>query len=64
MTERTTSLNTDGFRIDWQSTPRLWMATRESYDAAVDAHDIYGLGRTPAEALAHLLEQELDREPA
>lgn len=57
-------MNTDGIRIIWQSTPRLWMALRDSYDGAVDAHDIYGLGKTPAEALAHLLEQELDREPA
>ena len=57
-------MNTDGFRIDFQSTPRLWMATRESYDGAPDNHCPYGLGKTPAEALAHLLEAELDAESA
>lgn len=55
-------MNTDGIDIRFQSTPQLWMATRESYDGAPDSHYPYGLGRTPAEALAHLLEQELDAE--
>lgn len=44
--------------INFQSTPRLWMATREGWEP----EGLYGLGKTPLEALAHLIEQELDAE--
>lgn len=50
----------EDIRIDWQSTPRLWMAYRG--DGERIKHS--GLGRTPIEALAHLIEQELEQEPA
>lgn len=49
-------------RIDFQSTPRLWMAYREGTDFAEDSRPTYGLGKTPIEALAHLIEQELEAE--
>lgn len=42
--------------IDWQSTPRLWMAYRG--DGEHIKHS--GLGKTPIEALAHLIEKETD----
>lgn len=45
-------------RIDWQSTPRLWMAYRG--DGENIKHS--GLGKTPIEALAHLIELEVDDE--
>ena len=47
-------------RIDFQSTPRLWLATREGWEPETTSP--YGLGKTPIEALAHLIEQELDAE--
>jgi hypothetical protein len=45
-------------RIDFQSTPRLWMA----YRGEGDDIKLHGLGKTPIEALAHLIEQELEAE--
>ena len=45
-------------RIDFQSTPQLWLATREGWEPG----GIHGLGRTPVIALAVLLEQEMDAE--
>lgn len=49
-------------RIDYQSTPALWMAYREGTCFAEDSRPTYGLGKTPIEALAHLIEQEMDAE--
>lgn len=46
-------------RIDYQSTPALWMAYREGYEPGWT----HGLGKTPVAALADLLEQELEQEP-
>lgn len=45
-------------RIDYQSTPALWMAYRG--DGEKIEHS--GLGKTPIEALAHLIEQEIAEE--
>lgn len=59
-------MDTNGFRIDFQSTPQLWMATRDGlcWCEECSTKNDYGLGKTPAEALAHLIEQELDKEMA
>ena len=43
-------------RIDFQDTPRLWLATREGWEPG----GLHGLGKTPLEALALLIEAELD----
>ena len=45
-------------RIDFQSMPQLWMAYRGDGEH-IEHH---GLGKTPIEALAHLIERELDAE--
>jgi hypothetical protein len=45
-------------RIDFQTMPQLWMAYRGDGEH-IEHH---GLGKTPIEALAHLIEQELDAE--
>lgn len=45
-------------RIDFQSTPRLWWAYREGWEPG----GLHGLGKTPAEALAHLLFEEIEAE--
>lgn len=45
-------------RIDFQSTPQRWMATREGWEPG----GLYGMGKTPVIALAHLLEQEMEAE--
>ena len=45
-------------RIDFQSTPRLWLATREGWEPG----GLHGLGKTPLIALAELLESEMDAE--
>lgn len=55
-------MNTTGIEIDFQSTPRLWMASREGACHCQECHPPVGLGKTPIEALAHLLEQELEAE--
>lgn len=49
-------------RIDYQSTPALWMAYREGADFAEDSRPIYGMGKTPILALLELFEKaaELD----
>ncbi len=47
-------------RIDFQSTPRLWMAYREGWEP----RGLQGFGKTPIEALALLIEAELDAEEA
>lgn len=48
-------------RIDFQTTPQLWMAYRGDGEPPIEH---YGLGKTPIEALAHLIEQEMEQEPA
>ena len=54
-------MNTYDIEISFHSTPRLWQALRpDTYDGAPDSHSTIGLGRTPVEALAHLLEQEME----
>lgn len=40
--------------IRFQSTPQLWLATREGWEPG----GVHGLGRTPILALADLLEKE------
>lgn len=49
-------------RIDFQSTPALWMAYRDGTCFAEDSRPTYGMGKTPLIALADLLEKELDAE--
>ena len=46
-------------RIDFQSTPQLWLATREGWEPG----GLHGLGKTPLIALAELLGREIETEP-
>ncbi len=45
-------------RIDFQTTLQRWMAYRGDGEKI----ELHGLGKTPIEALAHLIEQELEAE--
>lgn len=49
--------------IQYQSTPRLWMALREGYCGCGECKFPVGYGKTPMEALADLMEQEEEQEP-
>lgn len=51
-------------QITFASTPQLWQAAREGECYCPECHPNVGLGRTPIEALAHLIELELDSEEA
>ena len=55
-------MNTTDIEISFASTPRLWQAAREGECFCQECHPNVGLGKTPIEALAHLLEQELEDE--
>lgn len=47
----------------WHSTPALWSAVdQDTYDGAPDSNHPQGFGRTEAEAIADLLEQEMEAE--
>jgi hypothetical protein len=50
--------------VEWQSTPALYMAIfREEYDGAPDAgFQPVGFGKTEAEAVADLMEQDNERD--
>jgi hypothetical protein len=50
-------------RINFQSTPQLWLAHREGWEGS-ESREPYGLGKTPVIALAELLEKEIDNESA
>lgn len=55
--------NTSDISIKFQDTPRLWLATRaDCWCEDCRGKNEYGLGKTPIEALAHLIELELDLE--
>ena len=50
--------------IRWASTPALWQASREGECYCPECHPNVGLGKTPIEALAHLIELEMEAEDA
>lgn len=47
-----------GVDFSWQSTPQLWAAMRPDYDGAIDSKYPIGFGKTKADAVAALIEQE------
>jgi hypothetical protein len=52
----------DACEYEWHSTPQLWSAVRPGYDGAPDANCPIGYGKTPMEAEADLIQQEIERE--
>lgn len=55
-------MNTTDIIIQFLDTPRLWSASRKDACGCRECRHLHWTGNTPEEALANLLEDELERE--
>lgn len=57
-------MNTTDIIIQFLDTPRLWSASRKDACGCPECMRFHWTGNTPEEALANLLEDEMEREDA